>query len=100
MSDVVKWGIIAALVLSLFALVLTVPFISHYIDGISFLNNFNMYATEFVAVLGDVFGYARKLINNFLPPRLVSITIALTFARKPLYLLIEFTTTIIKAIYK
>ena len=100
MSDVVKWGILAALVVALIALVLGTPFMDQYVEGISFLNSFNSYATEFVAILGECFGYARRLINNFLPAQLVTITIALTFARKPLYLLIEVTTLIIKAIYK
>lgn len=100
MSDVVKWAALAALIAVLIATLLSTPFFDQITQGNNFLNSFDDYVIEFVNTLGSVFLYARKLINNFLPAELVTITLALRIARKPLYLLLELSSNAVKAIYK
>ena len=100
MSDVAKWAILGAAVIAVIALVVALPFLSYYVEGVGWLNNFTELASEFVNTAGSVLTFARRLVNNFLPARLVTIVIVLNIFRKPLYFVIEAATMIFKAIYK
>ena len=100
MSDVAKWAILAAAIAAVISLIIALPFLAYYLEGVGWLNNFTELAGEFLNTVGDVFVFARRLVNNFLPARLVTIVIALSIFRKPLYLVIEAATMIVKAIYK
>ena len=81
-------------------MVIALPFLTYYVEGVGWLSNFTELATEFFNTAGSILTYARRLVNNFLPARLVTIVIALSIFRKPLYLVIEAATMIIRAIYK
>lgn len=63
MGDVVKWGLLVAGILLLVSMVSALPFLE-------FLNigEFTNAISSVVNICGDVFKFARGLINNFLTP--------------------------------
>lgn len=63
MGDVVKWGLLVAGIILLISMVSALPFLE-------FLNldEFTGAIANVVSICGDVFKFARGLINNFLTP--------------------------------
>lgn len=100
MSDVVKWAAIAALIVVLIGVVMSTPVFDTIVEGNQFLNTFDSYVSDFLNTAGDLLVYARKLVNWFLPSKLVTITIILTISRRPLYLILELASNVVKALYK
>lgn len=63
MSDAVKWALLAAGIVIIIALIVSLPFMS----GIN-LTEFASMINELVAIAGTAFKAARGIINNFLTP--------------------------------
>lgn len=100
MSDLVKWGILAALLVTFVITLFAFPHIGIYTQGVNALESINDVVGEPLAKISEYLLYARKLINNFAPAPLVSIVIVLSIIRKPLFLALESVTAFIRAIYK
>lgn len=100
MQDLVKWAAIAAVIVLCITLFVTNPFFGFFNDGMSVVNNFSAYVTEFINTVGSTFLYARKMLNNFLPADLVTITIVLTLSRKPLMWVLETASNSIRGLYR
>lgn len=63
MSDAVKWALLAAGIVVLIGLIVSLPFI----DGLN-VKHFATLIGELVAIAGTAFKAARGIINNFLTP--------------------------------
>ena len=63
MSDIVKWGLLAAGAVALIALIVSLPFVQ-YID----IARLSSVVVSLVDIAGDAFIFGRGLINNFLTP--------------------------------
>lgn len=63
MSDAVKWALAAAVVVSIIALILTLPFVKYITESNSEINTAVYVITDYCY---DAFYYARGLINIFL----------------------------------
>lgn len=63
MSNVVKWGILAAAVVALIALIVALPF-NQYIS----VGEFSSALSGVTAICGKYFKFGRGLINNFFSP--------------------------------
>ena len=63
MSNIVKWGILAAAVVALIALVVALPF-GQYIN----VSEFSSALSGIATICGNAFRFGRGLLNNFLTP--------------------------------
>lgn len=63
MSDIVKWGLLAAGAIALIALIVALPFVE-FID----VGELGSLITRLVEIVGDALTSARGLLNNFLTP--------------------------------
>lgn len=98
MSDIVKWGILIAVVLLIFTAILTLPvFLGFNIPALA------TYLNQFVSVCGDTITWGRNFINNFLYPEAVTALSGLIiyFVARPFLLAgIDITVGITRFIYK
>lgn len=63
MSNVIKWGILAAAVVALVALIVALPF-NQYIN----VSQFSSAIAGVTSICADAFKFARGLVNNFFSP--------------------------------
>ena len=63
MSNVVKWGLLAAAVVALIALIMALPIVG-FVD----VDEFGSLLGQLATLAGGVFKSARGIINNFLTP--------------------------------
>ena len=63
MSNAIKWGILAAAVVALVALIIALPF-NQYIN----VNQFSSAIAGVTSICANAFKFARGLVNNFFSP--------------------------------
>ena len=63
MSDVIKWGLLAAAIVAMIAMIVILPF-NNYMN----FGAVGSAVSSIVSVCGNAFAFARGLINNFLSP--------------------------------
>lgn len=63
MSNIVKWGLLAAAVVAMIALIVVLPF-NDYIN----VSEFTSAVNGVVTLCGSYFKFGRGLLNNFLSP--------------------------------
>lgn len=63
MSNAIKWGILAAAVVALVALIVVLPF-NQYIN----VNQFSSAIAGVTSICANAFKFARGLVNNFFSP--------------------------------
>lgn len=99
-SDIVKWGILAALLATFVVTLFAFPHIGVYQNAVAYLESFDEDVGPYLTQISDYLLYARKIINYFAPPYLITAVIVLSIIRKPLFLALESITAFIRAIYK
>lgn len=63
MSDIVKWGLLAAALAAIVALIVTLPF-NEYLD----FGQLSASISNVVSIAGNAFAFGRGLVNNLLLP--------------------------------
>lgn len=98
MSDAVKWGILAGVMVVMAGIIFVAPY------GIAFLvNNLSgagAYVNQFISVMSDAFYTARGLINIFFPPAIFSALLLVSLTMFIVFINIKFASWIAHFIYK